>query len=103
MPRTSPLFQPLEDAIRKVLIPALLRRDVTDLERDILGLPARFGGLGLYKPTEECQLAHDNSLLISLPLVRLISRQEAELDPKAIMDETKCESNEKWKRAPQGA
>jgi hypothetical protein len=90
MPRTSPLFQPLEDAIRKVLIPALLRRDVTDLERDILGLPARFGGLGLYKPTEECQLAHDNSLLISLPLVRLISRQEAELDPKAIMDETKA-------------
>jgi len=87
MPRTSPLFQPLEDAIRKVLIPALLRRDVTDLERDILGLPARFGGLGLYKPTEECQLAHDNSLLISLPLVRLISRQEAELDPKAIMDD----------------
>jgi len=84
MPRTSPLFQPLEDAIRKVLIPALLRRDVTDLERDILGLP------GLYKPTEECQLAHDNSLLISLPLVRLISRQEAELDPKAVMDETKA-------------
>ena len=77
MPRTSQLFQPLEDAIRAVLIPSLLRRSVNDLERDILALPARFGGLGLYKPTEECQMAHENSLLISLPLVRLISRQEA--------------------------
>jgi len=66
-----------------------LKRDVTDLERDILALPARFGGLGVFKPMDECELAHANSLLISLPLVRLISRQEAELDPVSLGDEIK--------------
>src|SRR6185437_11883492 len=46
------LFQPLEESIRKDFIRALLKRDVNDLERDMLSLPARMGGLGLFKPTE---------------------------------------------------
>jgi len=33
--------------IRMVFIPALLRREVNDLERDLISLPARMGGLGL--------------------------------------------------------
>ena len=45
MPGTPLLFQPLEDVIRKVFIPSLLRREVNDLERDLLSLPARMGGM----------------------------------------------------------
>ena len=47
MPKLSALFKPLEDIIRLNFLPSVLRRPVTDLERKILALPARFGGLGV--------------------------------------------------------
>src|SRR4051794_19037568 len=65
--------------IRSVFISALFRRDVNDLERDLLSLPARMGGMGICKPTEECLTAHSNSTYVSTPLVRLIQRQELRL------------------------
>jgi len=89
MPATPLLFQPLEDAIRSIFIPALLRRDVNDLERDLLSLPARMGGMGICKPTEECLIAHTNSVYVSAPLVRLIQRQEFEFDPGDLSAEIK--------------
>jgi hypothetical protein len=33
------LFQPLDDVIRQEFIPSLLRREVNDMERDLLSLP----------------------------------------------------------------
>ena len=81
------LFQPLEESIRKDFIRALLKRDVNDLERDMLSLPARMGGLGLFKPTEECRVSSASSIIISAPLVRLIKRQTFELDPRELADE----------------
>ena len=38
VPQTSNLFQPLEDTIKNVLIPAILGRSVNDIEREILSL-----------------------------------------------------------------
>ena len=75
MPGTSDLFQPLEQTIRADFIRALLKREVNDLERDMLSLPARMGGMGIYKPAEECLISNINSEYISAPLVRLIQRQ----------------------------
>ena len=89
MPGTPALFEPLEDAIRQVLIPALLRRDVSDLERDLISLPARMGGLGICKPTEQCIISHTNSLYVSEPLVRLVQCQVLEFEPAALSDEIK--------------
>ena len=43
----SELFEPLENAIKDQLIPALVGREVSDAERQILALPLRHGGLGL--------------------------------------------------------
>ena len=44
-------MQPLEDAIRDKLIPALLGgRSINDQERELYSLPCRHGGLGLIKP-----------------------------------------------------
>src|SRR5689334_1810803 len=57
MPGVPALFQPLEDAIRTVFIPALLRREVNDRERDLLSLPARMGGLGILKPIDDCLIS----------------------------------------------
>ena len=89
MPGVPALFQPLEDAIRQVLIPSLLRREVNDLERDLLSLPARMGGMGITKPTDECLIANTNSQYVSAPLVRLVKRQEFELEPSELLAQIK--------------
>jgi hypothetical protein len=97
MPDTSALFKPLEDTIRADFIRSLLKRDVNDLERDMLSLPARMGGLGIYKPIEECLISHTNSVCISAPLVRLIKRQEFDFDPRELADEMKTLSDSRFK------
>jgi hypothetical protein len=79
MPGTSHLFQPLEDVIRSVFIRSLLRRDVNDLERDLLSLPARMGGMGISKPAELCIISHTHSVLVCQPLVRLIQPKSTTL------------------------
>ena len=83
------LFQPLEDVIRAEFIPTLLKRDINDLERELLSLPVRMGGMGISKPTEQCQVAHFNSMYVSTPLVKLITRQIAEFDPRELSEEMK--------------
>ena len=44
---TGHLFQPLENVIREKVIPALVGRRISDIERRILALPVRLGGIGL--------------------------------------------------------
>jgi hypothetical protein len=85
------LFQRLEDVIRLDFLPALLHREVNDLESEILSLPARHGGLGIACPTVTAVDAHENSLKISEPLVKLILRQEKKIafDPEDVLEEVK--------------
>lgn len=65
MPEVSHLFEPLEEAIRYKFINALLKHEVNERERELVSLPAHMGGMGIYKPTEACQIASANSALIS--------------------------------------
>ena len=83
------VLQPLEDEIRLSFIPALLRRNVNELERELLGLPARFGGMGILNPVAESCISHRHSLQISAPLVRLILRQQSDFDPVDLEAATK--------------
>ena len=53
----SHLFQPLEDEINESFIPALCGRAVSDVERRILALPYRYGGLGKSKLFKTCQIS----------------------------------------------
>ena len=46
-------LQPLEDVIHRDLLPSLTGRAVSDLERRLLSLPARHGGMSL------CNLVHE--------------------------------------------
>ncbi len=46
----SELFVPLEEEIRNRLIPAILGQNVNNIERDMLTLPLRYGGLGIQNP-----------------------------------------------------
>ena len=60
--------------MRQVFIPSLLGRDaVSNLERDWLSLPVRYGGLGLYNPLSFNASQHFSSVFITQPLVELLS------------------------------
>ena len=50
IPNISDLFKPLEEIIREKLIPAVVGRKVSDVERRLIALPVRCGGLGITNP-----------------------------------------------------
>ena len=81
VPSLSELLQPLEEAIRMRLIPAILGKEVSDLERSLLSLPAKFAGLGIRNPVEECQRAYERSKALTVPLTDAIIRQAEDFDP----------------------
>ncbi len=72
-------FQPLEDAIRHTLIPALVGRQVTDIEREMLSLPYRFGGMGIQNPVETADREYDTSVEITRDLTQLILAQDMDV------------------------
>ena len=77
IPDVSHLFQPLEDALRHQLLPAITGQSaLNDVTRRVLELPARLGGLGITNPAISAQDAYDASRKICNPL------QEAILQPK---------------------
>ena len=80
IPQISELLQPLENAIRYSLIPALTDgRVVTDEERTLLSLPARLGGLGLISPVEMSNQEHQYSVEATVTLTNAIINQQKEL------------------------
>ena len=58
------LFRPLENVIRDTLIPAVVGRQVSDLERRLLALPTRFGGLGIQNPMETADIEYKASQIV---------------------------------------
>ena len=68
-PETGHLLQPLEDIIRMKLIPVLTdRAPPNDVERNLLALPARLGGIGVSNPATDTQSIFSASTRISEPL-----------------------------------
>ena len=80
MPDASDLFEPLEKAIRDQLIPALVGREVSDAERQVLALPLRHGGLGLTDPRETAKTEYKHSTQITAKLTAKIYTQKLDLD-----------------------
>ena len=60
-------FSVLEGVIRWELIPAMTGRKVSDVERDLLGLPACLGGLGL--PNPSAPFSFSSASKVTQPLV----------------------------------
>ena len=79
IPNISQYFVPLEECIREKLIPAILGRNVTDLERRMISLPVRMGGLGIQNPILTADNEFRNSSIITTSLTRLIENQETDL------------------------
>ena len=79
IPNTSHLFAPLESEIREKLIPSLVGRNISDIERRILGLPIRLGGMGITDPTKTAEHEFYASNMITRSLTRIIYNQEGDL------------------------
>ena len=78
-PCTGHLFQPLENVIRKKLIQALVGRSVSDIERRILALPVRLGGIGLSNPVLSADCEYSASASITRNLTNVIYSQDKDL------------------------
>ena len=77
VPDVSNLLHPVEEAIRHSFLPALTgRTGLNDMERNLLELPARLGGLGIMNPTRSVTIHHCNSRRIAAPLTTAILKQE---------------------------
>ena len=50
--------------------------ECNDLERKLFTLPVKYGGLGIYDPTERCRIEYENSKLVTLEMVEKVKNQE---------------------------
>ena len=77
IPNISTFFTPIEDIIRSNLIPSLTgRAPPGDLERLLLSLPPRLGGLGFTIPTNLSAIEFDASMTVTKPLYDLILQKK---------------------------
>ena len=98
MPYTGHLFQSLEKVMREKLIPALVGRRVSDIERRILALPVRLGGIGLSYPVLSADREYSASVSItrSRNLANVIYNQDKDL---TNYDRVQVENNVKLVKA----
>jgi len=75
LPDISDLLCSLELTIVKEFIPAVTGRCVSDLERDLLALPVRMGGLGLCDPSAVAGFEFNSSLKVASSLIQEIIEQ----------------------------
>ena len=68
------LFRKVE--MHDKLIPAVIGRKVSDVERRIIALPLRLGGMGIRDPTKNSNHEHDASSDITRSLTTIIFNQE---------------------------
>ncbi|CAB3982848.1 Hypothetical predicted protein [Paramuricea clavata] len=70
------LFEPLEDSINQVFIPALTGRSHCNAnERSFISLPIRYGGLNIINPITNASHEYQSSQKISAPLKGMIVKQ----------------------------
>jgi len=74
------LFQPLEDTIRHKFIPSIVGREVSDLERRMIALPVRCGGLGISNPVVTANKEYAVSKMVTDNLTKVIISQDKSLE-----------------------
>ncbi|XP_064388231.1 uncharacterized protein LOC135336398 [Halichondria panicea] len=89
IPDIHNLLFPLETAIKHLLIPALSGLpSCSTLERDLLALPVRHGGLGIVNPTTLPSQFYKASETICKPLVSLIVSQDMDQNADPMITAT---------------
>ena len=106
IPDIHHLFQPLEDAIHQLFIPALTGRPpCSKLTRSLLALPVRLGGLGLINPTDTSSCNFQASEKMTSLLVEIILSQDQTkyVDPTEVISIKKDITNANRQRSEQKA
>ncbi|KAL5262366.1 hypothetical protein ACHWQZ_G007921 [Mnemiopsis leidyi] len=75
VPEISEYFKELEYEIHNTLLPAIIGREISELEREIIALPVRLGGLGIPMPDKESKHEYEASRLITHSLKEVIISQ----------------------------
>ena len=77
IPDIADLLNPLEEAIQLYLIPALTGRPpCSSVERELLALPVRLGGMEITNPASNSHSIFDASTRLTSPLVTAIATQD---------------------------
>ena len=79
IPGIRHLFIPLEEAIKEKLIPAIIGRKISDVERKIFAVPVRMGGMNILNPVETAETEYESSRYITENLAQVIGNQETDL------------------------
>ncbi|KAG0724864.1 hypothetical protein GWK47_039737 [Chionoecetes opilio] len=98
IPGISLLLRPLEDSIRNIFLPALLRSHIIgDNERELLTFPPRLGGMGITSPERLADKENLNSINLTSSLTEKIIAQDAngETDQNAILELKKTISRDR--------
>ena len=88
LPDIQDLLEPLEKAISQILIPAITDHQCNPLDRDILALPARLGGMGMENPSHEAEREYASSKRVTAPLVDQIVAQSHQLPNESHIKST---------------
>lgn len=73
IPVTEEFLQPLEGAICCQFLPVMTeRQSFSDIERELLSLPARHSGLGMPVPTENANIHYSACTSVTAPFIDLI-------------------------------
>ena len=101
-PNIEQLLHPLEECIRAKFIPSVCGRTApNDLERDLLALPPRLGGVGVANPALQSASEFSASLQTTHPLVILIQNQCPEYPLECIDAQTDAKKNARHERQDQ--
>ena len=76
VPEISEYFDELEYEIHNTLLPAIVGREISYLEREIIALPVRLGGLGIPMPNKESKYEYEASRQITHGLKEIIISQK---------------------------
>ena len=76
VPHIGHLFQPLENSLSNKFLANLTGHQLSPLEREVMSLPSRNGGLGIYNPTITSENNFEDSKTITKHIADLILKQE---------------------------
>ncbi len=102
VPSISHHLKVLDDILRSKFIPNLTGRpSPNDLERRLLALPARLGGLGIGVPSLDSDDAFSASMSVTLPIRNLFLTQNPEYTYEALADQMASKAEIRRKRREQ--
>ena len=86
MNNISHLFKPLEDHIFSHFLPAIVNFQFSPHDRQIFSMPTKFGGLGIFDPSEISDFEYLYSLRATSPLTNVIAAQTLKLTGEDIVN-----------------